>query len=325
MLYVNTGRAARIQVDTLPHALAEAAEAVWLDLVEPTDQERSEVERTTGLRVPAKAEIAEIESSSRLVSEAQVLYLSTPMTSRDGNGELRVAPLGFVLAPDRLITVRYGEMPVFDLFAQRFAGQHAASAPAAFLGLLEAIVDRLADLLEMVGAELEAISRDIFPSEIAHDKNASRTDARLRATLQSIGRSGEKLSNLRDSLVGVQRIATYVHEAGTGIDRHQLQRCSTMSKDIASLTDYDVQLGNKVQFLLDATLGFINIEQNNGIKVLTVVSVVGVPPTLIASIYGMNFKWIPELQWDYGYLYGLTMIVLSAIMPLFWFRRRGWI
>ena len=102
-------------------------------------------------------------------------------------------------------------------------------------------------------------------------------------------------------------------------------RLTTLRQDIASLTDYDVQLTNKVQFLLDATLGFINIEQNNGIKILTVVSVVGVPPTLVASIYGMNFKRIPELEWAYGYFYGLTLIVLSAIVPYVWFKKRGWI
>ena len=102
-------------------------------------------------------------------------------------------------------------------------------------------------------------------------------------------------------------------------------RFKTLRQDIASLSDYDVQLANKVQFLLDATLGFINIEQSNGIKVLTVVSVVGVPPTLLASIYGMNFKWIPELQWEYGYFYGLAVIVLSGVLPFWWFKRKGWI
>ena len=104
-----------------------------------------------------------------------------------------------------------------------------------------------------------------------------------------------------------------------------LPRLLTVRQDVASLSDYDAQLTNKVQFLLDATLGFINIEQNNGIKILTVVSVVGIPPTLIASMYGMNFKNMPELQWEYGYLYGIVMIVLSGVIPLLWFRKRGWI
>ncbi len=98
-----------------------------------------------------------------------------------------------------------------------------------------------------------------------------------------------------------------------------------MRQDLASLTEYDSQMTNKVQFLLDATLGFINIEQNSSIKVLTVISLVGVPPTLIASIYGMNFANMPELHWAHGYAYGLSMIALSAVLPLVWFKWRGWI
>lgn len=326
MLYLNTGHSARTKLDPAPHAHADTDGAVWLDLVDPTEQERSEVERLTKLRVPAKADVAEIESSSRLSVENNSLYLSTPMTYRNREAGTSIAPLGFVLSPERLITIRFAEMPVFDSFAEKFAGLGHVSSAGAFMSLLEAIVDRLADVLEHIGADLERMSHEIFREEGDHEKNASKIDARLRGTLRAVGRSGEKLSNLRDSLVGTQRVAIYVSEmGGRWMEKDQLHRCGTLRKDIASLMEYDVQLSNKVQFLLDATLGFINIEQNNGIKVLTVVSVVGVPPTLIASIYGMNFKWIPELQWDFGYFYGLSVIVLSAVLPLLWFKKRGWI
>jgi magnesium transporter len=325
MLYANTGHSERRRLEPNPHGLAEADGAVWLDLQNPTDEERAEVERATGLRVPAEANLAEIESSSRLLNEGDTIYLSTPMTFRTKDGESHVAPLGFVLSPRHLLTVRFADLPMFDSFAQRFADGAHASSVGAFIGLLEAIVDRLADVLEHVGAELEAISRHIFRGR-GGEKNASKVDARLRLTLRTIGRAGERLANLRDSLVGVQRITVYVHDVGAAwIKKDMLQRFSTLRKDINSLMEYDVQLSNKVQFLLDATLGFISIEQNNGIKVLTVVSVVGVPPTLVASIYGMNFKWIPELQWEYGYFYGLGVIVLSAVLPLLWFKKRGWI
>lgn len=326
MLYANTGLSARTKVDAEPHALTSAGGAVWLDLIDPTDQERSEVERATKLRVPPKADIAEIESSSRLLTDGDTLYLSTPMTYRNRDGGSEIAPLGFVLTPDRLITIRFAEIPVFDSFAERFVGGGSPTSTTAFMGLLEAMVDRLADVLEMVGAELEGISHQIFRNEGDRENNASKIDTRLRGTLRTIGRAGERLANLRDSLIGVQRIMVYVHEMGASwIPKDLLHRCSTLRSDISSLMEYDVQLSNKVQFLLDATLGFISIEQNNGIKVLTVVSVVGVPPTLVASIYGMNFKWIPELQWEYGYFYGLGVIVLSAIVPLIWFKKRGWI
>ena len=324
MLYLNTGHAPRQALQPDPHA--HAAEGVWLDLVSPTDAERSLAERVTGLRVPAQADLAEIESSSRLAVDGRVLTLSTPMTYLGPDGISMVAPLGCVLSPDHLMTVRFAEMPVFDLFATRFASteRHPCSI-AAFVGLMEAVVDRLADVLEQVGGELDGMSRRVFRPEDAV-QNAAVTDKKLRATLRGVGRAGERLSNIRASLLGVNRIIGYTREvAGEWIPADLLPRFTTLRQDIASLADYDVQLGNKVQFLLDATLGFINIEQANGIKVLTVVSVVGVPPTLLASIYGMNFKYIPELQWEYGYFYGLAVIVLSGILPLLWFKRKGWI
>lgn len=326
MLYVNNGTSPRLTVQVGAHALT-AQDGVWLDLLNPTDQERSAVERLTRLRVPAQADIAEIESSSRLMSDADALYLSMPLAYYDKEKDAAlVSPVGFVLSATHLITVRYAAMPVFDDFAQRFASNPQTTSGGAFVGLLEAMIDRLADVLEHIGADLAQISHNIFGTDDNNEKNSNKIDARLRGTLRTIGRIGDRLANIRDSLVGTQRIVGYVHDMSTEwMDKTLVHRCSTLRADIASLMDYDVQLSNKVQFLLDATLGFINIEQNNGIKILTVVSVVGVPPTLVASIYGMNFKWIPELQWEYGYFYGLTVIVLSAICPLIWFKRRGWI
>jgi len=325
MLYVNTGHAPRQTLPAEPHL--RTVEGVWLDLVSPTDPERSLAERATGLRVPVQADLAEIESSSRLASLDRVLTLSTPMTYLGPDGTSMVAPLGLVLSPEHLMTVRFAEMPVFDLFAGRFATQerHPCSV-AAFVGLLEAIVDRLADVLETVGGQLERMSREVFREEGDIAYNASIMDQKLRGTLRGVGRAGERLSNIRDSLLGVARILGYAQDVADGwIPADLKPRFKTLRQDIASLSDYDVQLANKVQFLLDATLGFINIEQSNGIKILTVVSVVGVPPTLMASVYGMNFKGMPELQWEYGYLYGLTVIVLSGVLPFLWFKRKGWI
>ncbi len=324
MLYLNNGLAPRHPFQS--HAGPSEAAPVWIDLLNPTDQERSAAERLTGLRVPAEADLAEIESSSRLSSEGKTLSLSTPMTYRSADGLSMVAPLGFVLSPEHLMTVRFADLPVFDQFAERFVGSAAHSCSvAAFLGLLEAIVDRLADILEHVGADLDAISRRVF-RPAGGTQSATRTDTQLQATLRAVGTAGERVSNIRDSLLGVNRIVLYVNDvAADWTPAHLRPRFHTLRQDIASLSDYDRQLTDKVQFLLDATLGFISIEQNNGIKILTVVSVVGVPPTLVASIYGMNFKNIPELQWEYGYAYGLAVIFLSAVLPLLWFKRRGWI
>ena len=277
--------------------------------------------------MPAEADLAEIESSSRLSSEGKTLSLSTPMIYRSADGLSMVAPLGFVLSPEHLMTVRFADLPTFDQFAERFVGSSAQPCSvAAFLGLLEAIIDGLADILEHVGADLDAISRRVFRPERGGAPNAARTDLQLRATLRAVGGAGERVSNIRDSLLGVNRIVLYTDDtAADWIPASLRPRFKTLRQDIASLSDYDIQLTNKVQFLLDATLGFINIEQNNGIKILTVVSVVGVPPTLMASIYGMNFKVMPELAWHYGYAYGLAVIILSGVLPFLWFKRRGWI
>ncbi|MDT7951540.1 MAG: magnesium transporter CorA family protein [Acetobacteraceae bacterium] len=326
MLYVNNGTSPRVTVQPGFHALNER-DGVWLDLLDPTDQERSMVERLTKLRVPAQADIAEIESSSRLMAEGSALYLSMPLTYRGKSTQASaVSPVGFVLSANHLITVRFAEMSVFDTFAERFAVNAQTTSGGAFVGLLETMVDRLADVLEQTGADLADVSHRIFAEGSDTDGNSNKIDARLRATLRTIGLIGDRLANIRDSLVGAQRIVNYVHDMSADwMDKTLVHRCSTLRADLTSLMDYDAQLGNKVQFLLDATLGFINIEQNNGIKILTVVSVVGVPPTLVASIYGMNFKWIPELQWEYGYFYGLAVILLSAVCPLIWFKKKGWI
>lgn len=330
MLYANDGVSERCTIDPAPHA--DAPDLIWLDLLKPTDTERSLAERLTGLRVPAVAELEEIESSSRLSTENGVLYLSSPMHYLDDNGVSHASALGFVLSDKYLMTIRFAELPSFDAFAKHFPherGRHAAHGPApcsvaAFVGLLETSVDRLADVLEHMGAELDTISRRVFRPEVKSE-SLTRTDAQLRATLRNIGRTGDRLSNLRDSLLGIMRIAQYTAEVASDWVPQELRpRFITLKQDILSLNDYDAQLMNKVQFLLDATLGFINIEQNTGIKILTVVSVMGIPPTLIAGIYGMNFKWIPELQWEYGYIYAWIFMIVSAVVPLLWFKKKGW-
>jgi magnesium transporter len=173
------------------------------------------------------------------------------------------------------------------------------------------------------------VSHRIFHDEtkqLQGKRKPAREDADLRALLRRIGRAGDLASKIRDSLLGIGRIAPYVRSmAGAWLPAEVKPHLETIRQDIASLSDYDAHLVNKVQLLLDATLGLINIEQNNIIKVLTVVSVVGVPPTLVASMYGMNFKHMPELDWAWGYPYGLALIVISAVGPLLWFKLRGWL
>ncbi len=299
--------------------------ASWLDLVDPTEAESALAATLTGLRIPTRKQLEAIENSSRLMTEHNVLYLSTPLVRRKNDDDIpEVSPIGFVLSPDRLITIRFTTFKTFEI-----VGEHVSSmtggcgADATLVMLIEAMIDRLADLLERVGNELDGLSNSIFrASKIKRDD----VDKTLRDLLRKVGRSADLLSDVRESLLGLGRIALYVAEhAPQELHVMLKSQLTTIGRDISSLNEYLGQSSNQVQFLLDATLGFINIEQNNGIRLLTVVSFIGVPPTLIASIYGMNFKNIPELNWTYGYFYALGMMALTIVGPLFVFWRKGWL
>jgi magnesium transporter len=331
MLTVYDSRAARGGHPAYLDAADLPPEVVWIDLVKPDTAEVAFVERAAGLHVPSKDELSEIESSSRLRSRDGALYLSAPLIYR-AHSDLPVStPVGFVLTRERLITVRFEELTPFTDFIDRelAADAEPLSSGAVFVELMDAIADRLADVLERIADELDTLSHRLFRAPAAQSirrRPPARESADLRVILRRVGGSGDLISKIRDSLLGIGRIAPYVAgECAEWLPPEVKRRLDTLHQDVMSLSDYDAHLVNKVQLLLDATLGLINVEQNNIIKVLTIVSVVGIPPTLIASMYGMNFKGMPEYDWSWGYPYALTMIVLSAILPLVWFKLRGWI
>jgi magnesium transporter len=301
--------------------------AAWIDLVSPTADETAAVAAATGFTVPTEASASEIEVSSRLATRNGVLYLSMPLILRSEDGP-RGVPAAFVLSPQQLLTVRFAPSPVFDAFASRAPrGEDAHPGSAHVLvGLLEAIVDRQADALEQIAHELDTISHRIFAMGVRQAGGRKREDATLRVTIGQIGRLGHLISHIRDTLVGAGRLGPYVKSAASDWFPKDLNpRLKTLQQDIASLSDFDTHLNDKLQFLLDATLGFISIAQNNVMKVMTIASVVGIPPVLVAGIYGMNFKTMPELDWQYGYFYGLSLIVLTTLIPLAVFRWRKWI
>src|SRR6185437_6868607 len=200
-----------------------------------------------------------------------------------------------------------------------------STSTAIFATLLASMVDVDADVLEKVARELGEISRRVFRRGERGVRPGPRLSKRLREVLAALGDTGEHLSQLRESLMGLQRIIAFAKDAGDACLGPDIQaRLKTILQDLSSLTDFEAHLSGKTQFLLDATLGFINTEQNDIFKVLTIVSVVGVPPTLIASMYGMNFHNMPELSWPWGYEYGLALIAASALLPILWFKWRGW-
>ena len=324
MLYSNNGMTPRETIMAGDH---HPGQAVWLDLVSPTDAERATAEKLTGLRVPSRDDLAEIENSSRAYTEGGILYLSMPYSYRTPEGQSDVTPVGFVLSDTHLLTVRFDTLPAFETYASHLSHAERPSSSEAFIGLVEAIVDRIADVLEHAAGDLDQLSKATFQSEDGTRKRTvRRADQELRRILTQVGQFGDRLGNLRDSVLGLGRIVSYAQQAlGKFCSPEQIARLTTVKQDIASLNDYDQQLSNKISFLLDAVLGFISIEQNNGVKVLTVVSVVGIPPTFVVGLYGMNFKNMPEYDWAYGYQYGLALVLVSIIVPIVWFRIKGWI
>jgi magnesium transporter len=318
-----------------PADLAKATlppNVTWIDLLKPEPDEVAFVKRTTGLEVPSIEDLSEIESSSRLRHQNGAIYLSAPLIYRGADTDQPLTtPVGFVLTREQLITVRFEDITSFKTFSARdLAGESdPLSSAAVFAGLMDTIADRLADVLENIATELDALSHRLFhtpATEPVSRRPAARESADLRIILRRVGNSGDLASKIRDSLLGVGRIVPYVLSlAADWLPSEVKLRLDTVRQDVVSLSDYDAHIVNKVQLLLDATLGLINVEQNNIIKVLTIVSVVGIPPTLVASMYGMNFKYMPELEWSWGYPYGLALILLSAILPVAWFKWRGWI
>jgi magnesium transporter len=308
-----------------PRSATSPSEAVWIDLLDPNEEERSQVERATQLKVPTKADIDEIESSSRVYVEGNALYLSTPVVvGTDCMGDA-LTTLGLVLSPERLVTVRFTRIVALEKLVAAYSGAPEPDAGDAFLTILETIVDQAADTLEHASTELEHISNSAFRRERQGAAGFANASDELHAALRKLGRLNDGLSHIRDTLLGFGRITAFVldtdakHRFGDGEPRLHAIR-----SDITSLNDYQVHLAGKIQFLLDATLGFINIQQNDIVKTLTIVSVVGVPPVLIAGIYGMNFKNMPELSWPLGYPFALLLIVVSGLVPLLWFKWRNW-
>jgi magnesium transporter len=305
------------------------ADLVWVDLLTATAEEMSSTEQALGLSLPSLASLKEIEHSSRMRWEGNAMVLSLPLPTAASGGRA-LAPIGFVLREDVLVTDRFDPDRAFDQFVDGFrTGTPSDRSPASILvGLFEVIVDGLADRLEEIGTTLDHFAGEIFQAEAPrHQKRQpTKIDSNsLRELLRRLGILGQALGKLRGSLLTAGRIVPFVQtEAKRWLEEGAANRLATVKADVASLDEYESHLSDKVQFLLDAALGLINMDQNDSFKVLTVVSVVGIPPTLVASIYGMNFHNMPELGWTWGYPYGLTVIALSALIPLLWFKVKGW-
>lgn len=298
---------------------------VWVDLSSPSAEEEALIERLLDIDVPTREDMEEIEISSRLYYEDGAAFMTATVPAQTDSPTPEMAPVTFVLAGERLITVRYHEPRPFRTFPMRAekTAMPCGNGEAVLIALLEAIVDRLADILERAGRDIDKLSRGIFKQSAG--KPAKSRD--FQDVLEQIGREGDLTSNIRDSLVTLDRLVGFLAQvtASRKGDKDLRVRVKTLARDIRSLTDHSGFLSQKITFLLDATLGMINIEQNAIIKIFSVVAVIFLPPTLVASIYGMNFEVMPELSWPFGYPFALLLMVGSAILPFLFFKRRGWL
>jgi magnesium transporter len=300
--------------------------AIWIDLLNPSEIEEKQVEKSLELDIPTREEMREIELSSRLYRDNGNLFMTTLMIACSDSPDPKLDSITMILTPKQLITVRYIEPQSFKLFfirLKKMDSAHQQSSVALFIELLDTTVDRLADILEMVGHHLDDSSQTIFRSR-AENKSVERLN--YRQLLQHIGAYGDLNSKARESLITFNRLISFFGQIkGAKLNEDLQPRLVTISKDIESLSNHADFLSTKVNFLLDATLGMVNIDQNNTIKIVSVAAVVFLPPTLIASIYGMNFKFIPELSWYLGYPIAIGLMILAAWLPYKYFKRRGWL
>jgi magnesium transporter len=320
--------AAKGEIPVAADAKTIPAGVNWIDALRPDAREIAFLESALGIEVPTLPALSEIESSSRLRTENDWLYISIPMIYRAEGFMPALTPLGFVLSKDLLVTVRFKPMKAFDDCKGNLARHPLqAGGPGALIAVLEVIVDHAADILEGAGTDLDHLSEQIFGTHKgSRQRHGPREDGeRLRGVMRKIGVNGDLTSKIEDVLLGTGRMLPYVAaNAAPYLASEARAKLKSLQRDVASLNDYETHLTNKIQFLLDATLGLTNIEQNNIFRILTVVSVVGIPPTFFASMWGMNFKGMPELDWTHGYAFGLSVIAASAILPVAWFKWRGW-
>jgi magnesium transporter len=301
------------------------ADTIWIDLVDPTRAEDDVVERHLGIEIPTREEMADIEPSEILYRERNAHYMTARVLCSSQTETPRLVDISFILTERTLVTVRYDEPRSFSMFTSRAVkpGGCRHQPEAVLDGLIETIIDRAAEILGDVGQRIDKLSRTIFENE----RQGSRRAAGFRAALKSLGRKGDIISNVRQSMVSIERLLLFLSAAMPRPQRsHGFQaEWRTALRDVQSIEEHATFLSNKVQFLLDATLGLVSIEQNDIIKLFSVVAVIFLPPTLVASIYGMNFQHMPELEWAAGYPWALALMVLSAILPYVFFRWKRWL
>lgn len=307
-----------VEGKNIPH------DAVWLDLISPTRDEELAAEAFLRVDIPTPEELHGIEPSSRLYEDHGSLFMTANIPVDEGVFRIHLVPTTFVLTKVALATLRYEDVKLLDSYVQRWNRQMPAPEPVSlFFSLLSLVIDSVADLLEQALSDVEHISLSIFPhGELRH----MLTSSEIFKLLMRVGVCGEGVSLLRDGLGGLHRLSAFLSKA---VDYAEITACAgelrIFEKDVSALADSSTFISNRISFLLNATLGLVNLQQNDIIKIFSVVSVILLPPTLFASLWGMNFRYMPELSSPIGYPLALIIIVLSSLLPYLYCKKRRWL
>lgn len=294
---------------------------VWIDLHTPNDEETAAVQRLIEVSIPTLDEMRDIEVSSRLYHEHGASLMTMTAAVHLDTDTPTPSPLTFILKGKVLVSIRYVESKSFSVFATRSSRPSSdivSSGDAVMLGLLEAMTDRMADALEATGTHLTEISREIFR------RGKTQQSANLQQIISILGQHADLIGLLQESLVSISRLLSFRRADGQALAQAPQALSHALQRDVVALSDHASFLSDKVSLLLDATMGLINLEQNQIIKIFSVAAVCLMPPTLVASIYGMNFHHMPELGWHLGYPLAIMLMLLSGLLPILYFKRKGW-
>jgi magnesium transporter len=324
MLSVYIPRGTSLERITVEPGQSAPEAAVWIDLVSPTVQEDKLVEGLLGIAVPTREEMQEIEVSSRLYIENGGRYMTATLMCRADTATPKTTPVTFILSSHRLVTVRYDDPRPFAIVEHKLARAcpPKVSGETVLMDLLDAVIDRSADIQERISAEVDQVSHSIF------EPDADTDHPSYKDVLKALGRKGDLTSKVRESQVSVGRLLSFLANEAEGMKwaKDVRLQLSSMQRDVTSLSDHATYLANKITFLLDALLGIVSIQQNDIIKIFSIAAVVFMPPTLVASIYGMNFhQGMIELDWSFGYPFALVLMVLAAVVPLLFFKWKKWL
>ena len=293
--------------------------ALWVDLATPTPDERALAETWIGTEIPTREEMAAIETSERLYEADGALIMTAVMPLIARNPDPKTASMTLVATKGLLVSLRHGEPVSVSVAVRRIQSESIPirGATDILFVLLDAIADRAADVVEDCSSAFDATASDVFERGID-----SRKSAQYKATIQKIGLIGLKIARMHDSCASLERLFLFlsVHAKTIGLTGQQKTAAKALGRDIRSIREHASGLDTRLNFLLDATVGLVNLEQNQIIKIFSVLAVVFLPPTLIASIYGMNFGDMPELKWAWGYPFSIGIMLVSMALTFLYFR-----